>query len=180
MFNRILEWVKPEAPEDYGDADPIYKFNAELITGEEVSLEEYSGKVLLVVNTASHCGFTPQYKDLQKLQDKFADKGFTVLAFPSDNFKGQEFGTDEEVKEFCDLKFNISFPLFSKVDVKGDDAHPLWQYLTEKRKNKVASAVPKWNFQKYLINREGYLVDFFYPVTNPYSNIIIRKIQKEL
>lgn len=107
----------------------IYEYSAVLNNGQEVSLEQYKGKVLLIVNTASACGFTPQYEGLQKLYDEYKEQGFEILAFPCNQFNNQEKGSDEEIKQFCDLNFNINFPLFKKVDVNGDNAHPLFTFL---------------------------------------------------
>lgn len=145
----------------------IYEFSAKLNSGEEVKLENYKGKVLLIVNTASACGFTPQYAGLEDLYKKYKDSNFEILAFPCNQFGAQEKGDDSEIKSFCDLNFNISFPLFSKIDVNGDDAHPLYKYLTHEQKGLLGSAKVKWNFTKFLVDKEGNPVDRFAPTTKP-------------
>lgn len=145
----------------------IYDFSAKLNNGQEVKLEDYKGKVLLVVNTASACGFTPQYAGLEELYKKYKDDGLEILAFPCNQFGAQEKGSDEDIKSFCDLQFNISFPLFSKVDVNGDDAHPLYKYLTNEQKGFLGSKKIKWNFTKFLIDKDGNPIDRYAPTTKP-------------
>ena len=131
-------------------------------------------RTLLIVNTASKCGFTPQYNGLQELQEKFKDSGFSVLAFPCNQFGGQEPGSSEEIQEFCTLNYGINFPIFEKVDVKGEDAHPLFKYLTSEKKGLLGSESIKWNFTKFLINKEGKPIARFAPNTTP------EKISKEI
>jgi len=145
----------------------IYKFSAENYKGETVSLADYKDKVVLIVNTASNCGFTPQYKGLQELYAKYQDKGFEVLAFPCNQFKQQEKGSNEEIKSFCDLHFNISFPLFGKIDVNGDNAHPLYKYIKSEAPGLLGSEKVKWNFTKFLVNRQGEVVKRFSSFTKP-------------
>lgn len=145
----------------------IYEFSAYLNSGEEVKLESYKGKVLLIVNTASACGFTPQYAGLEELYKKYKDSNFEILAFPCNQFGAQEKGSDVDIKAFCDLNFNISFPLFAKIDVNGNDAHPLYKYLTKEQKGLLGSAKIKWNFTKFLVDKEGNPVDRFAPTTKP-------------
>ncbi|WP_251357919.1 glutathione peroxidase [Kangiella sp. TOML190] len=145
----------------------IYDYSAVLNNGKEISLSEYQGKVLLVVNTASACGFTPQYKGLQELYTKYQEQGFEILAFPCNQFKNQEKGSDEEIKNFCDLNFNISFPLFSKVDVNGDDTHPAFAYLKDNARGFFGSTNIKWNFTKFLVGKDGKVVKRFATVTKP-------------
>jgi glutathione peroxidase len=135
------------------------------IYGEEVSLSEYEGKVVLVVNTASKCGLTPQYESLEKLYGELKDEGFVILGFPANNFMGQEPGTDEEIIEFCEKNYGVSFPMFSKISVKGYDQADLYKWLTKKEENGVVEAPVKWNFQKFLIDKEGNLVTYFPPKT---------------
>lgn len=147
----------------------LYDIKAKLSDGKEISLEDYKGKTLLVVNTASACGFTPQYAGLQELYEKHKDQGFEVLAFPCNQFGKQEPGSNSEIKDFCDLKFNISFPLFEKVDVNGDGAHPLFQYLKEQLPGLMGSKAIKWNFTKFLINKEGRPVKRYAPKDAPAS-----------
>ena len=150
-------------------ANDIYGFSAQDFKGDEVNLSDYKGKVLLIVNTASACGFTPQYKGLQALHDKYKDQGLEILAFPCNQFKEQEKGSNEEIKSFCDLNFNIKFPLFSKIDVNGDNAHPLYEYLKSEATGILGSKSIKWNFTKFLVNKEGKVVTRFAPVTKPAS-----------
>ncbi|MHC9509968.1 glutathione peroxidase [Kangiella sp. M94] len=145
----------------------IYEYSAILNNGQEVSLEQYKGKVLLIVNTASACGFTPQYEGLQKLYEQYKNQGLEILAFPCNQFKSQEKGTDEEIKQFCDLNFNISFPLFKKIDVNGDDAHPLYQYLKNEAPGLLGSKAVKWNFTKFLVGKDGQVITRFATATKP-------------
>ena len=145
----------------------IYQFSAKNTLGETVELTSYKNKVLLIVNTASDCGFTPQYKGLQNLYQKHQAQGLEVLAFPCNQFKQQEKGSDEEIKKFCDLRFNIKFPLFSKIDVNGDNAHPLFDFLKTQAPGVLGSKGIKWNFTKFLINKEGDVVKRYAPTTKP-------------
>ncbi|KHD86901.1 glutathione peroxidase [Heyndrickxia ginsengihumi] len=145
----------------------ITDFTVKTIDQEEISLSQFTGKVLLIVNVASKCGFTPQYAALQELYDTYRERGFEILAFPCGQFMNQEFNTNEEIKQFCSLQYHISFPLFAKVDVKGPNAHPLYTYLTEQEKGLLGSKAIKWNFTKFLINRNGEVVARFAPSTKP-------------
>ena len=137
-------------------------------------LSEYRGKVLLIVNTASRCGFTPQYNALQALYAKYRDKGFEVLAFPCNQFMRQEPGTNKEIEEFCTVNFSINFPIFDKVDVKGESIHPLYAWLTSQKKGAFGSAKIKWNFTKFLVDRKGNVIKRYAPYTKP------EKIEKEI
>lgn len=148
-------------------ADTIYSLTARSNDGQEVSLERYRGRVLLIVNLASKCGFTPQYSDLQALQDEFGDQGFSVLGFPCNQFGMQEPGTDAQIREFCSLTYNVTFDLFSKVDVNGPKAHPVYQLLKNASKGLFGSESIKWNFTKFLVDRSGRVVDRYSPMTNP-------------
>jgi glutathione peroxidase len=145
----------------------VYDFSAKTIDGKARKLADYKGKVLLVVNTASQCGFTPQYKGLEALYKKYKDKGFAVLGFPSNQFGQQEPGPDDEIAEFCEMNFGVTFPMFSKVDVNGDAAHPLFKYLTSTKKGLLGSEAIKWNFTKFLIDKEGNVVERYAPTTKP-------------
>ncbi|MBO1626814.1 glutathione peroxidase [Bacillus arachidis] len=145
----------------------VYDFSAKTITGEEKSLREYEGKVLLIVNVASKCGFTPQYKGLQAIYEKYKEQGFEILGFPCNQFGGQEPGTEEEITSFCELNYGVSFPMFAKVDVKGDSAHPLYTYMTEQAPGIFGMKAVKWNFTKFLIGRDGKVIDRFAPQTKP-------------
>ena len=141
-------------------------FKATGIDGTEVDLAAYEGQVVLVVNTASQCGFTPQYEGLHALQEAYADRGFTVLGFPCDQFGGQEPGTEDEIASFCERSFGVDFPLFAKVDVNGDGAHPLFTWLRGAKSGVLGGRI-KWNFTKFLLARDGTVVDRFAPTTKP-------------
>jgi glutathione peroxidase len=144
----------------------VYQFSANLINGNEKSLSDYSGKVLLIVNTATKCGFTPQLNDLQVLYDKYKDQGFEVLGFPCNQFKNQEPGTNDEVAEVCRMNYGVSFPLFQKIEVKGKGAHPLFQYLVKGKKGLITRNI-KWNFTKFLIDKDGNILKRYAPATSP-------------
>ncbi|MFP4362508.1 MAG: glutathione peroxidase [Spirochaetia bacterium] len=144
----------------------FYEFRAEMNNGTDISLEEYKGKTVLVVNTASKCGFTPQYEGLQKLYQEYKDKDFIILGFPCDQFNHQEPGTDDEIQQFCKINYGVTFPLFKKIDVNGEDAHPLFQYLRKERPGVIGDRI-KWNFTKFLISPEGKPVKRFAPATEP-------------
>lgn len=146
----------------------VYTYEAKTIQGEDKQLSDYTGSILLIVNTASKCGFTPQYKDLQALYDKYHDQGFVVLGFPSNQFMGQEPGTEQEIEQFCQVNYGVTFPMFAKIDVKGSHAHPLFQYLTKSAPGILSKEV-KWNFTKFLVNRQGEVVKRYAPTTNPKS-----------
>ncbi|WP_026694897.1 glutathione peroxidase [Peribacillus kribbensis] len=145
----------------------VYSFEAKSITGEDIKLEEYKNQVLLIVNTASKCGFTPQYEDLESLYKTYKDEGFTVLGFPCNQFLSQEPGDDLEIQSFCRLNYGVNFPMFSKIDVKGSAAHPLFKYLTENAPGVLGSKAVKWNFTKFLIDRNGEVVKRYAPQTKP-------------
>jgi len=145
----------------------IYQFSATNNTGETVDLSAYKDKVVLIVNTASACGFTPQYQGLQELYQKHQPQGLEVLAFPCNQFKEQEKGSDADIKQFCDLRFNIKFPLFSKVEVNGENTHPLFDYLKSQAPGILGSKRIKWNFTKFLVNKNGEVVKRFAPTTKP-------------
>lgn len=145
----------------------IYQFSCNDNKGNEVNLNDFEGKVLLIVNTASQCGFTPQYEGLEKLQKLFPEDSFLVLAFPCNQFGGQEPGSNEEIVEFCRINYGTTFPVFSKIDVKGQDAHPLFEYLTQEKKGLLGTEGIKWNFTKFLINQKGEPVARYAPSTTP-------------
>jgi glutathione peroxidase len=144
----------------------LYDYEVKQVTGDKVSMKDYEGKVLLVVNTATGCGFTPQYEGLQKLYDKYKDKGFEVLDFPCNQFGNQAPGSNDEIHEFCQLKYNTTFPMFSKVDVNGENEEPLFKYLKEQKKSLLGKKI-KWNFTKFLVDREGNVIGRFEPTTEP-------------
>jgi glutathione peroxidase len=147
----------------------IHQFSATTIDGDQQSLADYAGKVALVVNTASKCGFTPQYTGLEALYRKYADKGFVVLGFPCDQFGHQEPGDEAEIKNFCSLSYDVSFPLFAKVAVNGSDAHPLYRYMKKEAKGLLGTEAVKWNFTKFLVDREGKVRGRYAPTDTPES-----------
>lgn len=138
----------------------LYDFKATTLDGQPFDLSSLKGKKVLIVNTASKCGFTPQYKTLQELYDKYKDRNFVIIGFPANNFGQQEPGTNSEIKEFCTKNYGVTFPMMSKISVKGDDIDPLYKWLTHKSLNGVIDAEVKWNFQKFMIDEQGKLVDF--------------------
>ncbi len=144
----------------------LYDFTATDINGEDQPLSAYRGKVVLVVNTASKCGFTPQYATLEQLYLRHRDEGFVVLGFPCNQFAGQEPGSEEQISEFCRVNYGVSFPMFGKVDVNGSGTHPLWAWLKQSKGGRLGSMI-KWNFTKYLIGRDGQVIDRFAPNTDP-------------
>jgi glutathione peroxidase len=156
----------------------FHDFTVSDIDGNEFALSSLKGKKVLVVNTASKCGLTPQYESLEKLYKEYKDQDFVIIGFPANNFMSQEPGTNEEIKSFCQLNYGVSFPMMSKISVKGKDQHPLYAWLTSKDENGVMDSNVKWNFQKYLINENGELVDVAFPKENPYSDKIIAFIEQ--
>lgn len=145
----------------------IYDFEAQSIDGQPAALSTQRGKVMLIVNTASACGFTPQFEGLEKLWKTYADKGLVVLGFPSNEFGGQDPGSDGEIQSFCQLNYGVSFPMMSKVKVNGAQAHPLWQWLTKEAPGLLGSKAVKWNFTKFLVGRDGKVVKRFAPTDKP-------------
>jgi glutathione peroxidase len=144
----------------------VYDFSAKLNNGNEKSLGDYRGKVLLIVNTASRCGNTPQYEELQKLYDKYSGQGLEILAFPCNQFGRQEPGTDEDIRSFCETNYHVSFPLFSKIEVNGGGTHPLYKYLKSEAGGLVTDAI-KWNFTKFLVGRDGAVLERIAPFVKP-------------
>jgi glutathione peroxidase len=144
----------------------FYQFSARSLQGKEIPMEEYKGKVVLVVNTASKCGFTPQYEGLENLYQKYKDRGLVILGFPCNQFGNQEPGTEKEIAEGCLVNYGVSFQMFSKIDVNGNDAHPVYKYLRKRLSGFLSSKI-KWNFTKFLIDREGKPVKRFAPVIKP-------------
>jgi glutathione peroxidase len=161
-------------------ANSIYDFSLKNIDGKETSLADYRGKVVLVVNVASRCGFTPQYEGLEKVYLKYKDRGLVILGFPANNFGGQEPGSNEEIKSFCSLKYNVTFPMFAKISVKGDDIHPLYKYLTDKQSDPQFGGDVKWNFNKFLIGRDGKIIGRFEPAVKPESPEMAQAIEHAL
>lgn len=156
----------------------IYSFSVKTADQKMQRLVDYQGKVLLIVNTASQCGFTPQYKDLQALYEKYGSEKFAVLAFPCNQFGGQEPGNDEEIAHFCQLNYQVSFPVFAKIDVNGDNAAPLFNYLKSHAKGVLGTEAIKWNFTKFLITKNGEVVERYAPATAP--NNLTQDIEKYL
>jgi glutathione peroxidase len=156
----------------------VYEFSATTIDGKPRALADYRGKVLLVVNTASKCGFTPQYKGLEAIYRQFKDRGFAVLGFPCNQFGEQEPGEDATIAEFCERNFGVSFPLFAKVDVNGADAHPLFKHLTSEKKGLLGTGAIKWNFTKFLVGKDGKVIERYAPTTSPED--LVKDIEKAL
>jgi len=159
-------------------ADDIYGIPVRTIEGRETSLGEYRGKVLLIVNVASRCGFTPQYRGLEELYKTYGERGLVVLGFPSNQFGGQEPGSEGEIAQFCSTNYGVTFPMFSKIEVNGEGAHPLYRYLKSERGGLLGSEAIKWNFTKFLVDRDGKVVDRFAPSTKPGE--LTRAIEKLL
>lgn len=157
----------------------VHGFSAKDTSGKDVALKDYEGKVLLIVNTASRCGFTRQYKDLVKLKSDYTGKDFEILAFPANNFRNQEPGTNAEIKEFCDAKFNINFPLMAKVSVRGDDQNPLFRYLTTANNEDFTGDI-KWNFEKILVGKDGTVLRRYRSMTGPNSKKVRKAIDAAL
>ena len=155
----------------------LFDFNINSIDGDQINLSKFKGKTILIVNVASKCGFTKQYTDLQNLYELYKDKGLIIIGIPSNQFGGQEPGTNNEIKDFCETNFNISFPMTSKYNVKGNDAHPIYLWAKE---NFGKSAVPKWNFHKILINKNGKIEDTFSSFTKPLSKKLTDKLEEIL
>ncbi len=162
------------------DHECALNFKAKTIDGETVDLEDYEGKVVVVVNVASECGLTPQYAGLQAMYDQYKEKGFVVLAFPCNQFGSQEPGSEAEIKQFCSSKYNVNFPMFSKVDVNGENATPIYKYLTGKDLKPVGSGKISWNFEKFLIDRKGNVIGRFSPKTTPKAPEFVKAIEAEL
>jgi glutathione peroxidase len=160
-----------------GPLSSIHQFKAKTIDGQEFDFSTLKGKKVLVVNTASECGLTPQYKQLEEVYEKYKDKNFTIIGFPANNFGAQEPGTNTEIKTFCTKNYGVTFQLMEKVSVKGSDMCEVYQWLTQKEKNGVASSTVKWNFQKYMIDEEGHLVDSVSPAKKPNCDKIINWIE---
>ena len=160
--------------------DSIYSFTVTDIDGKERSLSEFAGKVLLIVNVASKCGFTPQYAGLQEMYSRFHESGLEVLGFPANNFMRQEPGTNEEIRSFCSLKYDVTFPLFAKISVAGRDIHPLYAYLTSSEMNPALGGRIKWNFSKFLVDRYGLVIGRFAPSDDPLSEKIVRQVEAAL
>lgn len=156
----------------------VYDYTARTILGEEMALADLKGQVLLIVNTASKCGFTPQFKGLEALYQKYKDQGLQVLGFPCNQFLNQDPGSDEEIQSFCSMDYGVSFPMFGKIEVNGPGAHPLFQHLAAEAPGLLGSKAIKWNFTKFLVGRDGRIIDRYAPTTKPED--IARDIEKAL
>jgi len=161
-------------------ASSVLDYTPKSIDGQAAPLSAYKGKVVLIVNVASRCGFTPQYEGLEAAYRKYKDQGFVILGFPANNFGGQEPGTDEEIKTFCSSKFNVTFPMFSKISVKGEDRAPLYQFLTSKDTDPAFGGEIKWNFTKFLVDRSGKVIARFESPVKPDSAEMVGAIEKAL
>lgn len=160
------------------DNQTIYQFTVEDISGKPFDLSTLKGKKVMIVNTASKCGLTPQYKELEGLYQQYKDKDFIIIGFPANNFLGQEPGSNEEIASFCSINYGVSFPMMAKISVKGKEMHPLYQFLTQKAKNGVEDSKVQWNFQKYLIGRDGRLEKVIAPRTLPTSDEVTQWIEQ--
>ena len=158
----------------------VLEFTLKNIKGQDVKLSDYTGKVLLLVNVASKCGYTPQYEGLESIYRKYKDQGFVIMGFPANNFLGQEPGTDEEIMTFCTTRYNVTFPMFSKISVKGDKIHPLYRFLTSKETNPEFGGGISWNFNKFLVDRNGKIVNRFGTRDKPESEKVLQAIEQAL
>ncbi len=161
-------------------ASNVLDFTLNSIDGKPAPLSQYQGKVVLIVNVASRCGYTPQYEGLERIYEKYKDQGFVILGFPANNFGGQEPGTNEEIKTFCSSKYSVKFPLYTKISVKGDDIHPLYKFLTDKGANPTTGGDIKWNFTKFLIGKDGKVIARFESAVTPESAEVTGAIEKAL
>ena len=167
---------KPDKRESRMQAKGVLDFTMNTIDGKPKPLFSYKGNVLMIINTASECGYTPQYETLEKLYETYKDKGFRVLAFPANNFGEQEPGTNAEIKEFCERNYGVSFPMAAKVSVKGADMAPIYKFLTQKTQNGVLDAEIQWNFNKFLIDENGHMVAYFPSKVTPMSEEITSRL----
>jgi len=163
----------------FAAASGFYTFTLNAIDGRPAPLADYKGKVILVVNVASQCGYTPQYSALESIYEKYKDQGFVILGFPANNFGQQEPGTNEEIKTFCTRKYSVTFPIYAKISVKGSDEAPLYAYLTKDTEPGIRGDI-KWNFTKFLIDRNGNVVQRFEPAVTPHSKEVVAAIEKQL
>jgi glutathione peroxidase len=175
-----LTWEGSAATEEKMTEKSVLDFTMKNIDGQEVKLSDYSGKVLLLVNVASKCGYTPQYKGLEAVYEKYKEQGLVIMGFPANNFFWQEPGTDEEIKTFCSTKYNVTFPMFAKISVKGGKIHPLYKFLTSKETNPEFSGSISWNFNKFLADRSGKIIARFGSKDEPESPKVIQAIEQAL
>ena len=173
--------MKSESPaENTALPTSVLDFTMKDITANDVALNSYSGSVIMIVNTASKCGFTPQYAGLEELYKRFRDKGFIVLGFPANDFLWQEPGSDEDIQQFCTMNYGVTFPMFSKISVKGNDIHPLYAWLTGKDSNPEFSGSISWNFNKFLVGRNGAVINRFGSRTDPLSDEVVTAVEAAL
>ena len=175
LFTLTMENLQAQ---NNADNQTIYQFTVEDINGKPFALADLKGKKVMIVNTASKCGLTPQYKELEALYQQYKDRDFIIIGFPANNFLGQEPGSNEQIASFCSINYGVTFPMMSKISVKGKNMHPLYQFLTQKSKNGVEDSKVKWNFQKYLIGRNGKLEKVIDPKTLPSSDEVKQWIEK--
>ena len=175
LFTLTMENLQAQ---NNADNQTIYQFTVEDINGKPFALADLKGKKVMIVNTASKCGLTPQYKELEALYQQYKDSDFIIIGFPANNFLGQEPGSNEQIASFCSINYGVTFPMMSKISVKGKNMHPLYQFLTQKSKNGVEDSKVKWNFQKYLIGRDGKLEKVIDPKTLPSSDEVKQWIEK--
>ena len=175
LFTLTMENLQAQ---NNADNQTIYQFTVEDINGKPFALADLKGKKVMIVNTASKCGLTPQYKELEALYQQYKDKDFIIIGVPANNFLGQEPGSNEQIASFCSINYGVSFPMMSKISVKGKNMHPLYQFLTQKSKNGVEDSKVKWNFQKYLIGRDGKLEKVIDPKTLPSNDEVKQWIEK--
>ena len=175
LFTLTMENLQAQ---NNADNQTIYQFTVEDINGKPFALADLKGKKVMIVNTASKCGLTPQYKELEALYQQYKDRDFIIIGFPANNFLGQEPGSNEQIASFCSINYEVTFPMMSKISVKGKNMHPLYQFLTQKSKNGVEDSKVKWNFQKYLIGRDGKLEKVIDPKTLPSSDEVKQWIEK--
>ncbi len=175
LFTLTMENLQAQ---NNADNQTIYQFTVEDINGKPFALADLKGKKVMIVNTASKCGLTPQYKELEALYKQYKDKDFIIIGFPANNFLGQEPGSNEQIASFCSINYGVTFPMMSKISVKGKNMHPLYQFLTQKSKNGVEDSKVQWNFQKYLIGRDGKLEKVIAPKTLPSSDEVTQWIEK--
>lgn len=180
VFTAMTTPQPANADQSTADHECFLDYKMKDIDGKEVDLEDYEGSVVLIVNTASRCGLTPQYAGLQDLYEKYQDKGLVVLGFPCNQFGSQEPGSESEIKTFCSTKYDVSFPMMSKIEVNGSDATPLYKQLTSTKVDPAGDGPISWNFEKFLIDREGQLVNRFSPRTKPSDEELVKAVETEL
>jgi len=174
--NNTMNSITSSSVEDQ-KIENIYQFKVKTLDNEDFDFSTLKGKKIMIVNTASKCGLTPQYKDLQNLYDTYKNDNLVIIGFPANNFAEQEPGTNAEIAEFCQLNYGVTFPMMAKISVKGDDMHPVYQFLTQKAKNGLEDSEVSWNFQKYLIDEEGHLEKVISPKTLPTDQVVINFIK---